>query len=196
MSKFKFSGAGKGAAICACAVALALASQISAAGGKGPRASIASSTQCKVVDGALVVTTTATNQSSGGKSAEVRSPTSITGTTKPANQRGNVTADLATVSDIDLKGIDSLPAAVKSELGFSATFDLCNGKGGVINKVAESRELSGKATVSYGLLDEGGETRDVMNRCTDDPETLQNEGGIKTADVIGDIEAFCSNVYY
>ncbi|MDH3315803.1 MAG: hypothetical protein OER43_08570 [Gammaproteobacteria bacterium] len=166
---------------------LAVAAGTADAQRAGPRASVASSTHCAIDDGMLVVTTTLTNKSSGLKVAEVRGG-EITATTKPANQRGNATVDLASQLIGDLI---SLPADVDPTLSITAEFDLCDGVGGVKQAVLDSRELNGTSSVDYGLSGGNGETRNVTNRCTDDPDTLENEGGIKTADVIDDLVAAC-----
>ncbi len=178
------------AAVCAVAVLAVAAGPADANGkGKGPRASIASSTQCALDDGMLVVTTTLSNKSSGGKVAEVRGGM-ITSTTKPANLRGNARVDLLTA---DIADLVTLPADVDPTLVLTAEFDLCNGAGGVKPAVDTARELNATASVSYGLSGGDGETRTVTNRCTDDPDTLDvNEGGIKVADVIDDIAAACA----
>jgi len=143
---------------------------------KGPRASLLSSTSCALhLDTAeLVVTTTLTNKSSGTAIPELRVGSNIQGTFKKQGVRGNASFPLnGTVF------IDDLPADVNPQLVVSATFDLCD----ALNNVANARELNGTATMFYGISGGGGETRSVMNRCMDDPDTLDvNEGGIKVDD--------------
>jgi len=169
------------------ALALAAGTADAQGNGKGPRAGLQSSTQCAIDDGMLVVTNTLTGKSSGTTIAEIRGG-EITATIKPANRRGNAIVDLATAPIGDLV---ALPADVDPALSITAEFDLCDGLGGVQQAVLDSRELNATVSVDYGISGGDGETRVVTNRCTDDPDTLENEGGIKTADVIYDIVAAC-----
>ncbi len=178
-------------------LALFTAPVSAAKNGKGPRASVNSATTCALdldaAEGAvLVVTTTLTNTSSGSVISEARDGTTIEGTYKPKNQRGNAYLSLG---EFDILG---LPFDVDPELMFWAEFDLCgidvDGKfdGSVRSEVANARELNGKSTVVYGISGGDGEERTVSNRCTDDPDTWDvNEGGIYLADFIADIEAAC-----
>jgi len=176
----------------ALAMSLALgAGQVSAMGngnGKGPRASVLSETRCALDLGDvgsgeadLVITTTLTNKSSGNVIAELRpglypDVSKIEGTFKQKTVRGNIYYSL----DGEVL-IDDLPADVDPPLSVSATYDLCVD---AAENVAISRELNGKATMQYGISGGEGETRTVVNRCTDDPDTEEdNEGGIKVDDV-------------
>jgi hypothetical protein len=145
---------------------------------KGPRASLLSSTACALdLDTSeLVITTTLTNKSSGTTIPELRAGSNIQGTFKKQGLRGNASFPLN-----GMVFIDGLPADVNPQLVVSATFDLCDVE--TLNNVANARELNGTATMFYGISGGGGETRSVMNRCTDDPDTLDvNEGGIKVDD--------------
>jgi len=185
---------------CAGILALAVVAQANAQGqGPGPRASVASTTECALprndagaLTGMLEVTTTLTNRTSGA-SAEVRDGT-IAATYKEKTARGNASETLGSAPIDDL--ID-LPTEVDPELGLAITaeFDLCDGAGGVLDEVENARELNGKSTVEYGLSGGGGNTRTVENRCTDDPDTSENEGGIRVADFIGEIQAACAAVF-
>jgi hypothetical protein len=161
--------------------------QVSAERGKkGPRASLHSSTTCELDlnDGAsLLITTTLTNKSSGVIIPELRVGSSIQGTYKEQGVPGNVSEDLNDPADIG-----GLPQDVNSQLVVSATYDLCE----LLDDLANARELNGTATMFYGISGGGGETRIIVNRCTDDPGTWDvNEGGIKVAEVIDDIIAAC-----
>ncbi len=181
-----------------CVLALAVAAPAGAQGkGKGPRASVASATTCAITDmGMLEVTTTLTNKSSGATTIpEVREGSEISATYKPANRRGNVNVILDTVMVGDLI---ALPADVDPELVITAEFDLCQvdmdtGMGMVRDEVLNARELNGRSTMNYGISGADGETRTVMNRCTDNPDTPENEGGIKVTDeLIMMLTAACS----
>lgn len=159
----------------ALAVSLALGvGQVSAMGkGKGPRASVHSATECELQLGDyhanLVIETTLTNKSSGDVIAELRDGSKIDGTFKKKSVRGKVFFDL------DASPEYIVPQPVGSEVQVSASFDLCAEE----YNVSEARELNGRATMKYGIEGVDGETREVVNRCTDDPETDDNEGGIK-----------------
>jgi hypothetical protein len=171
---------------------LVLVGQDSAEGKRGPRASLLSSTECGLDLGPgeafLVVTTTLEDKSSGSTFPEVRGGM-IQGTYKPQNLPGNVNF----VFDEDLiENLIQLPIDVNPDLTITAEFPLCNNND-VIDAVAEARELNGKSTVAWGISGGDGETRVVMNRCTDNPETVEDEGGIRVEDVIDAIEAACAN---
>jgi hypothetical protein len=158
----------------------------SVADARGPRASIASATSCALDLGTgsadLVVTTTLTNKSSGGRVAEVRGGT-IEGTYKPVGVPGNVNITFGTANISDLV---ALPADVDPDLIITTQFPICEW-------FELARELNGKASVQYGLDDGEGSTRVVTNRCTDDPDTEDvDEGPIKVADYIDLIEAACA----
>ena len=62
----------------------------------------------------------------------------------------------------------------------------------VRDEVVGTRELNGLSTINYGISGGDGETRTVTNRCTDDPDTPENEDGIEVADVVDSIEAACA----
>jgi hypothetical protein len=134
-----------------------------------------------------VVTTTLENKSSGATVPEVRVGSMLQGTYKVG--RGQAFELLGTVL------VDGLPQDVDPTLTLSAEFDLCDA-GGVRGEVAGARELNGLATIDYGTSGDVGETRTVVNRCTDpDPyDGVDEGGGIKVADVIADIEAACAPV--
>lgn len=137
----------------------------------------------------LVVETTLANKSSGDVIPEVREG-QIEGTYKPKNQRGNVNIsfDSTPIGDLVM-----LPADVDPELMITAEFPLCE-DGTVRPEVVVARELNGKSRVLYGISDGDGETRVVINRCSDDPHTLDvNEGGIKVdADTFDMIREACA----
>ncbi|MDH3315804.1 MAG: hypothetical protein OER43_08575 [Gammaproteobacteria bacterium] len=165
---------------------------------KGPRASLASSTHCALdldfvdpdtltLSPSLVVTTTLSNKSSGETIPEVRDGSMIQGTYKEKTSRGRAFEILGTVP------VEPTPQDVDPELTLTAEFSLCAGQD-VREEVAGSRELNGLSTILYGISGGGGATRTVTNRCTDDPDTPENEGGIRTADVIMDIEDACDAV--
>jgi len=168
--------------LCAVCLALLIVVQVSEAEAKkGPRASLDSSTTCALNldsnDGAfLEVETTLTNKSSGSSIPEVRAG-EIEGTYKPQNTPGNVNI---TFNSALIQDLISLPADVDPNLTILAEFPLCNADGTVIYEVSNARELNGKTSVSYGMSGGEGETRTLINRCTDDPDTLDvYEGGIK-----------------
>ena len=157
------------------AVSLALgAGQVSAAGkGKGPRASVLSETECELQLGAssanLVIETTLTNKSSGDVMSELRDGSKIDGTFKKKSVRGKVSFDL----DASPEYIVPQPVGLMDQV--SASFDLCAEE----HNVSEARELNGRATMMYGIDGGDGETREVVNRCSDNPDTEEDEGGIK-----------------
>ena len=158
----------------------------SVANTRGPKTNIASATSCALDLGTgsadLVVTTTLTNKSSGGRVAEVRGGT-IEGTYKPVGVPGNVNITFGTANISDLV---ALPADVDPDLIITTQFPICEW-------FELARELNGKASVQYGLDDGEGSTRVVTNRCTDDPDTEDvDEGPIKVADYIDLIEAACA----
>jgi len=175
-------------------LSLAMIIAPASAAGKGPRASVSSSTTCSLdFNGAafLVVTTTLENKSSGATVPEVRDWSELTATIKTGPGPGF--EDLQSVLVEDIEGID-LPMDVNPTLTLSYNFPLCDA-GGVLDKVAGARELNGVAMINYGIS--GGvddETREVVNRCTDpDPnDGVDWGGGIRVADVIADIEAACA----
>ena len=178
-------------------LALMLAGQVSEAQGpkgKGPRASLTSKTGCALDLGDpgsgmadLVITTTLTNDSSGGNTIpEVRDGSMIQGTYKEKNARGKEFKFLGTVL------IEPVPQDVDPELILTAEFPLCNGDGTVRDEVAGARELNGLSTINYGISGGEGETRTVTSRCNDDPDTPENEAGIRVEDVIDLIEAACT----
>jgi len=163
----------------AAVLALVLAGHISEAKGpkgKGPRASLLSSTECALdLDTAeLVITTTLTNKSSGPTIPELRDGSNIEGTYKKQDVRGNKSFSLGT------EFIAGLPQDINPDLEVSATFDLCDPD--TFDKVAEARELNGTATMFYGISGGSEDSRTVMNRCTDNPDTEEFEGGIKVDD--------------
>jgi len=164
------------------------------AAGKGPRASVSSSTTCSLdLNGgaSLVVTTTLENKSSGATVPEVRDSSTLAGTYKTGPGQGF--DYLGTVFVEDIEGID-LPVDVDPTLTLSYEFPLCDAEG-VRDDVAGARELNGLAMINYGISGgDGDETRQVVNRCTDpDPyDGVDEGGGIKVADVIADIEAACA----
>jgi len=173
-------------------LALMLAGQVSAQppegkGKQGPRASLLSSTACALdYDTAeLVITTTLTNKSSGDTIPETRDGGEIKATYKPADKRGNMVKEFPEIF--------SIPAGVEipDQAAFEAKFTLCD-NGLPRQEVQDARELNGKSTVKYGISEGVEEPREVMNRCTDDPDTDANEGGIKVADVLDDITAACA----
>jgi hypothetical protein len=179
--------------LCAGVLALMLASQVSAAG-KGPRASLLSSTECALdLNGAgafWVVETTLTNKSSGNTVPEVREGL-IEATYKLQDQLGNVNL---TFNNAFIDDLVALPSDVDPDLTITAEFPLCDEFGAVLDEVAGARELNGKSTVFYGISGGDGMTRILMNRCTDDPLTLDvDEGAIKVDDVtFAAIETACS----
>ena len=161
------------------AVGLALLLTVVAAEARGPRASLLSETECALfVDAAnsvadLIITTTLTNKSSGDTVAEVRDGTQIQGTFKKQAVRGRAffPLDAAPVPIPEQDVVDTVME--------TATFDLCAEQG----NVTIAREFNGEVTVVYGISGGVGPDRDVVNRCTDDPETEGvNEGGIKVDD--------------
>lgn len=176
---------------------------------KGPRASVASSTQCAIVTsdnrsdlmlkynlgfgsalraGDMLVATTLTNKGSGQVMAEVRPGTTIEAQHTPRDQKGNARFSLDVVSDFSPV---TLPADVDPELVLIATFDLCDGTA-VRGEVAAARALNALSTVHYGISGGTEASREVSNRCTDDPATPEDEGGIKVEDVLADITAACA----
>lgn len=173
----------------AVALGLSLALLTAPVSAKGPRASVSSATTCDLEfrnDGAfLLITTNLVNKSSGITVTELRDGSKIDSTTKAKTARGNAYEVWETM--------DIVPAPAPIPLTFTAEFDLCNSDGSVRDRVLDSRELNGKATVRYGISGGVGETRMVTNRCTDpDPnDGVDQGGGIRVADVIGDIEAYC-----
>ena len=174
----------------AVALGLTLALLTAPVSAKGPRASVSSATTCDldypIVGGALLwVTTNLENKSSGITNAELRAGSEISSTTKAKTARGNAYEEWETV--------DITPAPSPIPLTFTAEFNLCNANGSVRDEVLDARELNGKSTVMYGRSGGVGETRMVTNRCTDpDPnDGVDQGGGIRVADVIGDIEAYC-----
>jgi hypothetical protein len=176
--------------LCAGVLALMLASQVSAAGrGKqGPRASLRSWTACALdFDTAeLVITTTLTNISSGNTVPETRDGGEIRATYKRTDERGKNFREFPEIFPI-LAGVH-----IPDQEVFEARFTLCDA-GEPRQEVQDARELNGKSTVQYGIAGGAGETRMVMNRCTDDPDTEDvNEGGIYVADFFYDIEAACA----
>ena len=197
-------------AVAGLAVSLAVATGPASAQppGKGPRASLLSSTTCALdlgnvaADGpgpGWVVTTTLTNKSSGdGVIPEVRqygddgTESVIQATRKPKSQPGN-TYDMWAdafindlVDDLTTTEKETLPVDVNPSLDFVAYFPLCdltgealNAKAMVKDAVQDVRELNATSTINYGISGGDGETRTVTNRCTDNPDTLDNEGGMK-----------------
>ena len=147
---------------------------------RGPKASVNSATECALNLGSgvaeLVITTTLTNKSSGGIVAELRAGSQIRGTFKKQIVRGNVLFNLdagpVPVPDIP-------PEDVDPSLRVSANFDLCS----EAENVTAARELNGTATMVYGISGGSEISREVENRCTDDPDTDDDdEGGIKVDD--------------
>ena len=165
---------------------MALAAVQVHAQGKGPRASVASSTQCAVIDGMWIVTTTLTNKSSGPTKAEVLGD-EIVPTYKPKNRRGNASYPFPD----NVKFPISAPENIDPELMIEAKFDLCDGMGGVLAFVNNARALNVNANVSYGIAGGEGTSRRVTNHCTDNPDTPEYEGGVKVADVIDEIAEDC-----
>ena len=143
---------------------------------KGPKASVNSATECALFLGSgnadLKITTTLTNKSSGGTVAELRAESQIQGTFKMQMVRGNafVNLDAGPVSVPDFP-----PEDIDPSLTVSAIFDLCSEKA----NVTAARELNGTATMKYGISEGSEDDREVKNRCTNDPDTPDDEGGIK-----------------
>ncbi len=153
---------------------------------KGPRASVGSATQCALdLEGGgafLVVTTTLNDKSSGDAAAELRGGT-IAGTYKAIGSRGNANTQFDSDNAGDLV---TVPQDIGTSLVIMTQFDVC----GVFE---DARELNGKATIDYGTSGGGGQTRTVMNRCSDDPDTEDVwEGAIKVADYADLIAAACA----
>lgn len=150
---------------------------------KGPKASLLSATECAldlgVGSATLVVTTTLTNQSSGNVIAEVREEGVIEGTFKEVGSRGN--------TNLTFDDAPIYPAEVDPQLTITEEFDICD-----VFRVA--RELNAKATVNYGVSGGDEATRTVMNRCTDNPDTEEDEGPIYVEDFFDQIEAACAAV--
>ncbi len=169
-------------------LSLAMITAPASAAGKGPRASVSSSTTCSLDfngGASLVVTTTLENKSSGATVPEVRDGSMLEGTYKVGP--GQAFGYLGTVM------VEPVPQDVYPTLTLSAEFPLC--EAGVVRvEVARARELNGLATINYGISGGDGETRTVVNRCTDpDPyDGVDEGGGIRVADVIADIEAACA----
>ena len=149
---------------------------------RGPKASVNSATECALELGVdvsgvadLVITTTLTNKSSGGIVAELRDGSQIQGTFKKQGVRGNVLFDL----DADPVPVpDTPPEDVDPSLTVNAPFDLCLEEA----NVSIARELNGTATMMYGISGGDETSREVVNRCTNNPDTEENEGGIKVDD--------------
>ena len=145
----------------------------------GPKASVSSATECALdlgdpasYDADLVITTTLTNKSSGVAVAELRAGSQIQGTFKKQIVRGNVFFSLDAAP---VPVPDTAPEGVDPSLTVSATFDLCSEE----HNVTAARELNGTATMVYGISSGIGGDRLVVNRCTNDPDTEDDEGGIK-----------------
>ena len=170
--------------------ALALAPLAANANGpKGPRASVLSSTECALdlITAELVITTTLTNKSSGITIPETRDGSMIKATYKHIDDRGNMIRVFPEIFTIP----GGVP--VNPEETFEARFSLCDIDGDPRQEVQDARELNGQSTVNYGIEGGGGETRPVPNRCSDNPDTPVNEGGIKVDDAtFGAIMAACS----
>jgi hypothetical protein len=158
---------------------------------KGPRASLLSSTTCAIQsDGpnsALVVTTTLMDKSSGATVPEVRGGY-LGGRYKARGEPGNATQ---TLGDTLVSSLLTLPAEVNPDLTLSTSFALCDGAQ-VSAQVLSARELNGVSFVEYGISGGDDENRTVENRCTDDPDTPENEGAIKVADIIDDLAVACA----
>ena len=152
--------------------------------GKGPQAGVSVTTECALDIGLganLVVTTTVTNTSSGADTvAEVRPGSEIEAIYKKKSHPGNTFYLLAGHSLF-------APVSVDPVIAVSMAVDLCLHRA----QVEEARELNAKATIAYGI--EGGfdATRTVVNRCKDNPDTPENEGGIYVEDAFPDIAAAC-----
>jgi hypothetical protein len=56
--------------------------------------------------------------------------------------------------------------------------------------VEANKALGGVAIINYGISGGNGETRTVANKCTADEDGIG--GGIKIADVLGDLRAACA----
>jgi len=158
----------------------------------------------------LLVTTTLTDKSSGMTIAALRGG-KISSITKDKSARGknasqvwedNYIVDLFLTPDLDDPNdppqlISTLPEPIPDPGGLAipAEFALCNTDGTVRQRVDQARELNGASMVKYGMLYGDEPDKTVENRCTDpDPYDDINQGGIKVADVIADIEYYCSLV--
>ena len=153
---------------------------------RGPRASVLSSTQCALdLDFAnggadLVVTTTLTNKSSGSTIPEVRAGSMIHEVVKSGGPSFTIVSSQLVAA----------PQDVNPSLTLTATFDLCNPDGTVDADVEANKALGGVAIINYGISGGNGETRTVANKCTADEDGIG--GGIKIADVLGDLRAACA----
>lgn len=169
------------------AAVLAVAAGSANAAGKGPRASLTSTTQCALdlETAELVVTTTLDNASSGATVPETRDGGTIRAAYKHMDDKGNVIRYFPEEFQIPA-GI-----AIPVQQSFEARFNLCD-NGFPRQEVQDARALNGVADVKYGKSLGDEESRTVLNRCTDDPDTPENEGGIYVEDVIADITAACA----
>lgn len=152
---------------------------------KGPRASVD------------VVTVCALNKANATFDVELRVSDKTSGSATPIvtaysisalakTQTGNWESQEA-FAVINKSGLtQAVPATIKE------SFSLCSG--GAINEiVGRSKGLNAMATTTY-MADETGESRTVMNMCSDDPATLDviEPAGIKlTGNDLNDISNAC-----
>lgn len=132
---------------------------------KGPRASLSVATTCALNGTNFDVTVNVRDKTSGDADAVVDFY-SITPVYKNRANRGNTTTP---IDDLGLSSDTNTP--VNSGLTITQTFPLCDSLGDL---PSDLRSINAEVSVSYGKDDGAGgiaDTRTIMNRCSDDPET-------------------------
>ena len=174
------------------AVSLALGvGQVSAAGKKGPRASVSVATVCEHEYGGTTLTVELRiRDKTSGDAIPLVTNWNIDASFLERGVRGNQWQTFASEGQSGQLGV---PVTITS------TFDLCAVTGGILPELKNARTLNGLAEVTYGKSDGAGGVngflRTINNRCSDDPKTLDvvEPSGIKLSrNEVADIDAACS----
>jgi hypothetical protein len=177
-------GFGKHVVVLALAAVVAGGAQAQS-GKQGPRASVSVATVCslnKAVPPTLDVELRVRDKSSGTAKAEVRQ-WSISALAKTDSGKWSALDQFAQAGETLSPGTAVPPTG----LSIKRSFPLCS-------LPDNTRGLNAMATVVYGLQGGGGESRTVMNMCSDDPETFDviEPSGVKlSANDLNDIAMLC-----
>lgn len=150
-------------------LSLACSLPASAGGKKGPRASVAALTTCAVNGTSLDVTVNVTDKTSGGASAVIDGYI-ITPVYKSHFVKGNTTTQIDGLGDSSDANIP-----VNGGVTISKSYQLCDVLGAI---PTDLRAVGADVSVTYGK-DDGADgvadTRTIVNSCSDDPATEEDE---------------------
>ncbi len=151
------------------------AAQNSNSGKKGPRASVSAATVC-ALDGTDFTVEIRVRDKTSGDAIPLVSAWNVDASYLERGEPGNQwqTFQSAGESGVQL----SVPTTI------SSTFSLCAATGGIRPELVDARALNGLTLITYGKDDGAGgvaDTRNINNKCSDDPETLEviEPAGIK-----------------